>query len=97
MKKFVLRALLGVALAAPAVAFAMPADHNPQAGHYEWRSIPQFGPRASRPARQQVWVADATQMANCDCDMMKMGSAKAADCMTRMQAIASPVSGHRAG
>jgi hypothetical protein len=29
--------------------------------------------------------------------MMKMSSAKAADCMTRMQAMASPVSGHRAG
>lgn len=96
MKTFVLRALLGVALAAPITAFAAPAGHNQQAGHYEWRSIPQFGLRASGPARHQVWVPDATHMASCDGAMTAMDSSKAADGTARKQAPAWPLSNHRA-
>src|SRR3546814_12042952 len=78
--------LFGAAVAALSLglgstpAFAQ-ADASPPGGHYEWREVPQFGPRATGPARKRVWVADHAQMANCDCDMMKMS---ADDCMKGM-------------
>lgn len=96
MKKFILHALLGVALAAPITAFAAPADQNGHTGHYEWRSTPQFSPRASTSTLQHVWVPDAAQIAGCNCDMMQMDSDRAADCMAHKQAIASPSPSHRA-
>lgn len=65
-------------MAAPALA---DASHNPAQGHYEWRSVPQYGPRATGPAQRRVWVADHAQMANCNCDMMQM---RADDCMAAM-------------
>ena len=68
-----------------AFSFATPAladaSQNSTQGHYEWRSVPQYGPRATGPVRQRVWVADHAQMANCDCDMMKMS---ADECMGMM-------------
>ncbi|MBO9378127.1 hypothetical protein GG804_15250 [Sphingomonas histidinilytica] len=62
-------------------AFARAAD--PQSGgHYEWRTVPQPGPRSAAPvARKRVWVPHGAQMANCDCEMMKMS---AHDCMKPM-------------
>lgn len=83
MKIRVLVAALGAALALPFPALA--ADQHSSSGHYEWRSIPQSGPRATGPTRQQVWVPDP-QMANCNCDMMKMN---AADCMKHMRGTSS--------
>ena len=78
MKFHILVAALGAALALPLPALA--SGQQSGSGHYEWRSVPQFGPRAMGPTRQRVWVPDA-KMANCDCDMMKMS---AADCMKHM-------------
>ncbi len=77
--------LLSAALLA-ALSFTTPvwatdnAQTTPQ-GHWEWQSAPQYGPRATGPARKRVWVPDQAQMANCSCDMMKMN---AADCMKSM-------------
>ena len=78
IRNLISAAMLAVSLAAPAWA----ADQNsaPQ-GHWEWKSVPQYGPRATGAAQKRVWVADRAQMANCDCDMMKMS---AADCMKSM-------------
>lgn len=47
MKNRVFYALLGVALAAPGAAFAGQPNHSQQSGHYEWKSVPQYGPRAT--------------------------------------------------
>ena len=95
MKNRVFYALLGVALAAPAAAFAGQPDHSQQSGHYEWKSVPQYGPRATGPAQRRVWVPDATQVASCD--MIKMSSTAAADCMKRMHSMASPSSASSVG
>ena len=81
MKNRVFYALLGIALAAPVAAFAGEPNTNSQSGHYEWRQSPNYGPRAPSMSPRRVWVPDAPQMANCNCDMMKMS---AADCMMNM-------------
>src|SRR3546814_12121807 len=73
--------LLGIALAAPVAAFAGQPDHSQQSGHYEWKSVPQYGPRTTGPAQRRVWVSDTAQVASCDCDMMKMSGTDAANCM----------------
>jgi hypothetical protein len=78
-----------------APAFARDAA-NPAQGHYEWQRAPQSGPRAPLQAPRRVWVPDATQVASCDCDMMKMSGTAAASCMKGMPGIASP-SGASAG
>lgn len=78
MKTFYIVAALGMALAAPIPAFAEQAEPPSSSGHYEWRSVPQFGPRATGPVR--VWVPDSTQQAS------------AADCMKEMHGMASPSS-----
>lgn len=50
-------------------------------GHYEWQNRPVYGPNKSNlPSRTRVWVKDATDMASCDCAMMR-DKATAADCM----------------
>jgi hypothetical protein len=79
MNKTMILAAMTAALSVAAPALA-DAPQNPAQGHYEWRSVPQYGPRAT-PVRQRVWVADHAQMANCDCDMMKMS---ADECMGAM-------------
>lgn len=94
MKNRVFYALLGVALAAPVAAFASQADPGQQSGHYEWKSVPQYGPRATGPVQRRVWVPDTKQVASCDCDMMKMN---AADCMKEMHSMASPSSAPSVG
>lgn len=78
--------LFGAAVAALSFGLASsPAfarvDAPPSGGHYEWREVPQFGPRATGTAHKRVWVADNAQMANCDCEMMKMSPQ---DCMKPM-------------
>ena len=79
IKKSISAALLAVlSLAAP--AWATDQNSAPQ-GHWEWKSVPQYGPRAAGPAQKRVWVPDSAQMANCACDMMKTS---AADCMKSM-------------
>lgn len=69
--------LAALSLATPAFAADTPTAPN---GHWEWQSVPQYGPR-STPAQKRVWVPDAAQMANCDCDMMKVS---ATECMKSM-------------
>src|SRR3546814_17586171 len=88
--------LFGAAVAALSLglgstpAFAQ-ADASPSGGHYEWREVPQFGTRATGPARKRVWVADHAQMDNWDCDRMKMS---AAACLTGLHHMcAKPAAG----
>jgi hypothetical protein len=73
-------AAMAAALSVAAPAWA-DAAHSTNQGHYEWRSVPQYGPRATGPVQRRVWVADHAQMANCNCEMMKMS---ADDCMGAM-------------
>ena len=78
-KKMILAAVTAaISIAAPAWANA---SHFSSRSHYEWRPVPQYGPRATGPARQRVWVADHAQIANCDCAMMK---AQPDECMGMM-------------
>ena len=79
-----------------APAFALGDAASPAQGHYEWQRAPQSGPRAPLQAPRRVWVPDATQVAACNCDMMKMSSTAAAACMMAMHGMASP-SGASAG
>lgn len=75
-------AAIAVALstfAAASPAFAQDAPAASARSHYEWRSVPQYGPRATGPARVRVWVPAAGGMASCDCAMMQ---ASAANCMS---------------
>ncbi|MGL4302935.1 MAG: hypothetical protein ACRCS5_09545 [Sphingomonas sp.] len=80
-----------------APAFAQGAASGQAQGHYEWQRTPQYGPRAPLTAPRRVWVPDATQVASCDCDMMKMSTTGAADCMKRMHSMASPSSAPSVG
>jgi hypothetical protein len=83
-------ALAVLALGAASTAtFATDVD-APQGGHYEWRQVPQHGPKAPLTAPQRVWVSDTTRMANCNCGMMKMS---AADCMMDMHKPQAPSAG----
>lgn len=79
-------AAIAVALSTFAVAspaFAQDAPAASAQGHYEWRSVPQFGPRAIGPTRVRVWVQENREMAaSCDCAMMQ---ANATDCMSAVK------------
>lgn len=79
MKTISAALLAAISLTAPAWA-ADNGQTTPQ-GHWEWRSVPQHGPRATGPAQKRFWVPDRPQVADCECDMMKMS---AADCMKSM-------------
>lgn len=58
-------------------------------GHWEWRTAPSFGQKATAPAR--VWVRDSeARVASCDCAMMK---ADTANCMMGMPGSASRPAG----
>ena len=81
MKIHVLAAALGAAIALPNPAFAADTQQRSGAGHYEWRTVPQFGPRATGPMQKRVWVSDHAQTASCGCAMMKTS---ADDCMRAM-------------
>src|SRR3546814_11247064 len=73
MKSQKIFAALGIALGLPLPVLSADSQQS-GSGHYEWREVPQFGPRATGPVRKRVWVPDHSQMANCDCDMMKMSA-----------------------
>lgn len=79
--------LFGAAVAALSLglgampAFARATDSQP-GGHYEWRTVPQSGPRSAVPvARKRVWVPHGAQMADCECEMMRMSPG---ECMKPM-------------
>ena len=70
-------------LAATLAAFtsvSTAAANERSGGHYEWQNRPVYGPKSNFPTRVRVWVKDATDMANCDCAMMRDKATKAA-CM----------------
>lgn len=75
-----MKTILKLAAFAAALAGANAASaHENTGGHWEWqsRSIP--GPnRANLPQQVRVWVKDGSEMADCDCAMMKMS---VGDCM----------------
>lgn len=78
-----MQTILTFAAAVAALASASAASaRDTTGGHWEWRTQPSFGPRTTGPARALVWVKDdKSEMANCDCPMMK---ADASDCMMDM-------------
>ncbi len=57
---------------------------TPAGGHWEWQSRSTPGPNKSNaPQQVRVWVKDGgTDVAACNCDMMKLS---AADCLMDMQ------------
>lgn len=71
------------AVAAALVGASVASAHDNAGGHWEWQSRPTFGPNKSNvPSQVRVWVKDrGSEVANCNCDMMKMS---AADCMMDM-------------
>lgn len=78
MKTILTLATVAAAFATASVASA----HDTASGHWEWRTQPTFGPKSTGPTRIRVWVKGAeTNMANCDCAMMK---ADQANCMMNM-------------
>lgn len=74
---FAVAALAAATLAAPVLAQEAPG------GHYEWQTRQVPGPNKSNTtSRVRVWVKDKpAQMAECDCDMMKVD---ATECMKKM-------------
>ena len=74
---------LAAALAAFTTASASLAQ-TPAGGHWVWQSRITPGPnRANLPQQVRVWVRDGgPEVADCNCNMMKMS---AADCMMDMQ------------
>lgn len=74
---FAIAALAAATLAAPVLAQEAPG------GHYEWQTRQVPGPNKSNTtSRVRVWAKDKpAQMAECDCDMMKVD---AAECMKKM-------------
>lgn len=80
-----------------APAFAQSDASGQAQGHYEWQRAPQYGPRAPLQAPRRIWVPEATQVASCNCDRMKMSSTAAASCMKGMPGMASPSSAPSVG
>ena len=72
---------LAAAAAALASASVASANDSPR-GHWEWRTQPSVGPRATTPARTRVWVPDL-QARMADCDRAKI-EGRPADCMMDM-------------
>ncbi|PJI87232.1 hypothetical protein [Sphingomonas koreensis] len=73
-------AALAAAAALPTPALATVVEQDGGAGHYEWRAVPQFGPRATGPAQKRVWVPDHARMAKCACGTR---DARSTGCMHR--------------
>lgn len=73
---------LAAALAAFTTASTSFAQ-TPVGGHWEWQARSTPGPnRANLPQQVRVWIKDVgSDMADCNCAMMKMG---ASDCMMGM-------------
>ena len=74
MKKIIFAVFAAVVAVSAASASPTNSQSANQAGHWEWRSGPSYGPRAPIPAMRRVWVGDAQQTAACDCAMMKQAS-----------------------
>ena len=74
---FAVAALAAATLAAPVLA------QEQSGGHYEWQTRQVAGPsKSNTTSRVRVWVKDKPgQMAQCECDMMKVSPA---DCMKKM-------------
>lgn len=90
MKAFkIAAAIIAAAISAFTIAPAV-AQGDASQGHYEWQQAPQYGPRAPLQAPKRVWVSDARQMADSNCEMMKTSSAAAVDCMKGTPGMASP-------
>jgi len=89
MKTFQVVAALGVVLGLPAAASAA-APQDSSSGRYEWRSAPQYGPRAPLHAPQRVLVPRDAERAACDCPMMRTS---AADRMKAMPGLRASPSG----
>lgn len=85
MKTISIFAALAASFATFAPAFAEDVAPAASAGHYEWRTQPQYGPRAPLRAPVRVWVpansGEIAQSTNCDCAMMHGSADQAADCM----------------
>lgn len=84
MNIYVRAAAMAAALASSASAIPAFADTTPtpNAGHFEWRMPPSYGPRAPLRAPVRTWVDDARPMAaGCDCPMMGGTQTQAAACM----------------
>lgn len=94
MKTLFLFAALGVAISASVPAIAAQTDQPARSGHYEWRTVPSHGPRATGPVQKRVWVPDRVSQANCECDMMKMSPA---ECMHGMHGMMMPSSAQSVG
>ena len=77
------------ALLSPTAATAADAQRHMGSGHYEWRSVPQPGPRSTGPVRKRAWVPDNMQMANCASDMMEMRPEACMETMHDMHAAPS--------
>lgn len=79
-----MKIILALAAAAAALSGASVASANDSPrGHWEWRTQPSVGPRATTPARTRVWVTDGqARKADCDCAMMEK---RPADCMMDMR------------
>ena len=87
MKSILTLAAIAAALAGATVASAQ----DKAGGHWELRTAPSFGQKATAPTRTRVWVRDSeARMASCDCTMMK---GDAASCMTGMPGSASRPAG----
>lgn len=89
MKLSLIAAALGAALVLPNAAYAADGGPHQASGHYEWRSVPQFGPRAGGPVRKRVWVPNS-RVASCDCAMMQ---AEVERCMHAMHPAAARSAG----
>lgn len=78
-----MKTLLSLAAAMAALASVTVASaHETTGGHWEWRTQPSLGPKSTVPSRTRVWVRDnGSEVANCDCSMMK---ADASGCMMGM-------------
>ena len=74
-----MKTILTLAAAIAALASASASFANTPGGHWEWQSHSTFGPNKSNVTPQiRVWVRDrSSEVASCNCDMMKMS---AADC-----------------
>ena len=80
MKTILTLAAAIAALTTAAASFA----NTPAGGHWDWQTRPTPGPNKSNlPQQVRVWIKDAgTEVADCNCNMMKMS---AAGCMMDMQ------------
>ena len=80
MKTILILAAAIAALTTASTSFA----NTPAGGHWDWQTRPTPGPNKSNlPQQVRVWIKDAgTEVADCNCNMMKMS---APDCMMDMQ------------